>query len=121
MKNLSENRFLSDVSAISWEGFIHFADDINTLVNGWPSLLSLIIEKHAPLKEKPVTEKYRPGIEKNLKELMLARDRLKTAVFRSKSTILMDAYRQTHKRVNSLNVQVKGQYFTTKLSKVRGI
>ena len=47
-----------------------------------------------------VFEKYSPWIEKNLKHLILAMDRLTTAALRNKSTILMDAYR--HQVIGSL-------------------
>ena len=52
-------------------------DDINVLVNNWSSLFSLIIDKHAPIAELRVSEKFCPWIDKDLKTLMQTRDRLK--------------------------------------------
>ena len=51
---------------------------------------------------------------------MMARDRLKRAALKSNSTILIDAYRQTRNRVNSMNVQLKRQYFSKKISECKG-
>ena len=44
----------------------------------------------------------------------LARDRLKKAATKRKSPVLMDSYRQVRNRVNTLNVQLKKEYYTNK-------
>ena len=44
-------------------------DDIDVLVNDWSNLFSIIIDKHAPLIEMRVSEKYCPLINKDLKNL----------------------------------------------------
>ena len=120
MKNFKEDEFLSDVSDICWERMFLQTDDTNTLVNAWSALFSSIIGKHAPLREMRVSEKYWPWIDKDLKGLMIARDRLKKAALKNKSPILMDSYRQIRNRVNSLNIQLKKQYFSTQISECRG-
>ena len=120
MKHFSENQFLCDDSDICWGQFFHQTDDVDILVNNWSSLFSFVIEKHAPLMEIRVSERYCPWIGKDLKSLMRARDRLKTAALKSKSRVLMDAYRQTRNRVNSLNIQLKRQYFSAKISECKG-
>ena len=120
MRNFKEDEFLSDVSGICWEHMFQQTDDINTLVNDWSALFSLIVEKHAPLREMRVSEKYCPWIDKDLKGLMMTRDRLKKAACKSKSPILMDSYRQARNKVNSLKVQLKKQYFFTKISECKG-
>ena len=47
-------------------------------------------------------------------------DRRETAVIKSKSRVLMDAYRQVCNRVNSLNIQLKRQCFSAKISECKG-
>ena len=74
VNNFKEEEFLSDVSSICLERVFQQTDDINTLVNDWSTLFSLIIEKHAPLKELRVSEKYCPWIDKDVKGLMRTRD-----------------------------------------------
>ena len=120
MRNFKEDELLSDVSGICLEHMFQQTDDINTLVNDWSALFSLIIEKHAPLREMRVFEKYCPWVDKDLKGLMMTRDRLKKAACKSKSPILVDSYRQARNKVNSLNIQLKKQYFSTKLSECKG-
>lgn len=66
-----------------------------------------------------VSEKYCPWIDKDLKGLMMT-DRLKKGALKSKSTILMDSYRHARNRVNSLNVQLKKQYYSSKISECKG-
>ena len=70
MKNFNEDAFLADVSGICWELLLTETDDINTLVNNWSNLFSMIIDKHAPITEMRVSEKYCPWIDKDLRDLM---------------------------------------------------
>ena len=119
-KHFKEDEFLSDVSDICWEHFFQQIDYINKLVDDWSALFALIIEKHAPLREVRVSEKYCPWINKDLKSLMQTKDRLKKAALKSKSTVLMDSYRQARNKVNSVNIKLKKQYFSTKISECKG-
>ena len=120
MKNFNEDAFLADVSGICWELLLTETDDINTLVNNWSNLLSLIIEKHAPITEMRVSEKYCPWIDKDLRDLMQTRDKLKKVASKRKSQFLMDSYRPVRNKVNSRNIQLKKQYFTDKISTCHG-
>ena len=120
MKNFNEDAFLADVSGICWEQMLTETDDINTLVNNWSNLFSLIIDKHAPITEMRVSEKYCPWIDKDLRDLMQTRDKLRKAASKRKSQFLMDSYRQVRNKVNSRNIQLKKQYFTDKISACQG-
>ena len=120
MKNFNEEAFLADVSAICWEQIITETDDINFLVNYWSSLFSLILEKHDQICEMRVSERFCPWIDQNLKSLMRSRDKLKKAAVASKSPLLMASYRQIRNKVNTLNVQLKRQYYTNKISACEG-
>ena len=120
MKHFSEKQFLFDVSGRCWGPFFQQRDDIDVLVNNWSSLFSFFIEKNGPLKEIRVSERYCPWISKDIKRLTRTRDRRKTAALKSKSNILMDAYRQAPNRVNSLNIQLKRRYFSAKISECKG-
>ena len=120
MKNFNEDAFLADVSGICWELLLTETDDIKTLVNNWSNLFSLIIDKHAPITEMHVSEKYCPWIDKDLRDLMQTRDKLKNVASKRKSQFLMDSYRQVRNQVNSRNIQLKKQYFTDKISTCQG-
>ena len=120
MKNFNEEAFLADVSGICWERMLNDTDDINVLVHNWSSLFSLIIEKHAPIAELRVSEKFCPWIDKDLKKPMQTMDSLKKAANKRKSPILMDSYRQIRNKINALNVQLKKDYYTHKISACEG-
>ena len=120
MKNFDKEAFLADVSGICWEQMFSETDDINALVNDWSSLFSLIIDKHAPITEMRVSEKYCPWIDKDLKALMQTRDKLKKAASKRKSQFLMDSYRQVRNKVNTMNSHLKKQYYTDKISSCQG-
>ena len=79
-------------------------DDINVLVNDWSNLFSIIIDKHAPLIEMRVSEKYCPWINKDLMNLMKTRDKLKKRAVKTKSIVLMDSYRHMRNKVNALKI-----------------
>ena len=93
MKNFNEAAFLADVSGICWEQMLSETDDINILVNNWSNLFSLMIDKHAPITEMRVSEKYCPWIDRDLRDLMQTRDKLRKAASKRKSQFLMDSYK----------------------------
>ena len=67
MKNCYETAFLADVSRINWDGVVNRPVDINVLVDDWPNLFSMIIDKHVPIKSMRVSENYCPWINKDFK------------------------------------------------------
>ena len=77
MKNFNEAAFLADASGICWGQILNETNDINSLVNNWSNLFSLIIDKHAPITEMRVAEKYCPWIDRDLRALMQTRDKLR--------------------------------------------
>ena len=120
MKNFNEAAFLADVSGICWEQMLIETDDTNCLVNNWSNLFSLMIDKHAPITEMRVSEKYCPWIDRDLRDLMQTRDKLRKAASKRKSQFLMDSYRLVRNKVNYRNIQFKKQYFSDKISACQG-
>ena len=51
MKKFSEKDFPDDVAKVPWEQAVQSSIDINELVIKWSSLLSSLIDKHAPYRE----------------------------------------------------------------------
>ena len=78
-------------------------DVVNLIVEQWTSSFLLILEKHAPLREKRVSEKFCPWLTKDLKLMSVARDKQKKQAVRSNSQILMQAHRQMRNKVSKLN------------------
>ena len=95
-------------------------DDINALVNHWTCIFYLITDKHVPIVEKRVSDKYCLWINKELKDFMRTREKLKRSAVKSKSALVMELYRQVSYRVNSLNKQLRKEYFTNKISSCNG-
>ena len=60
MKNFDRNNFLFDLSQVGWELLVESSTDINEAVEKWSSSLSLIIEKHAPMRTIKVSDKLTP-------------------------------------------------------------
>ena len=60
MKNFNKEAFLADVSGICWKQMLNETDDIDVLVNNWSKMFSLVIDKHSPIAEMRVSEKFCP-------------------------------------------------------------
>ena len=94
MKKFSEEALLRDVASIDWKHALGFSSDANLLVQQFSDVFSEVIEKHAPLRQICVSEKYCPWINSDLKSLIRTRDRLKRSAVKHKSQHLMNSYRQ---------------------------
>ena len=73
MKHFDETGFLAEISSIDWNLVLQSSADLDSAVENWTNLLSLIIEKHAPLRQRRVSEKYCPWITFDLKALARSR------------------------------------------------
>ena len=67
-----------------------------------------------------IPEKYYPRIDKDLKKLMQARDKLKKAAAKRKYQFLMDSNRKVRNKINVLNILPKKQYYTDEISACQG-
>ena len=120
MKNFSEEDFLKDLSKVDWKKMVTSTDDVSLIVEQWSNMFSIILEKHAPTRNRRVSEKFSPWLTKDFKLMCKSRDRLKKLAVRSKSEILMQAYRQMRNRVNKLNLNLKREFFTNKIASYDG-
>ena len=120
MKNFNSENFLSDLEQINWDSIVSSSKSINEAVNKWSYLLSLVIEKHAPLTEFKVSDKFSPWLNKEFKDLARTRDKLKVAAIKKNSSVLMATYRQVRNRVNNLNKRLKREYFSEKIAFDKG-
>ena len=78
-------------------------------------MFSLIPEKQAPVRNRRASEHFCPWLTKELKELSVIRDRLRKQAVRFKSESMMEAYRQTRNKVNTLNIKLMREFLQTKL------
>ena len=120
MKNFSERAFLQDVATIDWHDVLGTSEDVNKLVERFSTVFSFMVEKHAPLRQIRVSEKYCPWINADLKRLIRTRDRLKRFAVKHKSQVAISSYKQCRNQVNTLNVTLKRQYFSHKILQQKG-
>ena len=111
MNKFDEGKFLTDVASVCWERVVTQTDDVDKIIKNWSALFSSIIDKHAPILQMRVSEKYCSWINQDLKVLMRSRDRMKMVAVKRKSSTTMDLYRQLRNRVNTLNIQLKNSTF----------
>ena len=78
-------------------------DDTNVIVNTWTSMFSLILEKHAPTRNRRVSDKFCPWLTNDFKRICKARDKVKKHAVHSKSELLMQGYRHIRNQANKLN------------------
>ena len=83
---------MSDLGQIDWDNIVSSSKVINEAVNKWSNLLSLVIEKHAPLTEFNVSDKCSPWLTKEVKALARTRDKLKSMAIKNNSSILGPVY-----------------------------
>ena len=115
MKHFDETKFLDEISSIDWNSALQSSVDLDSAVENVTNLLSLVIEKHAPMRQRRVSEKYCPWITSDLRAFARSRDKLKKSAVKTGSAILMEAYRHLRNKVNSLNTRLKREYFSEKI------
>ena len=81
--------------------------DANLPVQQFSNVFSEVIQKHAPLLQIRVSEKYCPWSDSDLKNPIRTRDRLKRSAVKHKSKNLMNSYKKYRNRVNALSKTLK--------------
>ena len=120
MKNFNEELFHNDLAAITWQRILICSQGINEVVQNWTNILSLVVGRHAPLIERRVSGKSTPWLNPEIKKVFRTRDKLKTAAVKSRSNILLAAYKQVRNRTNAMNSKLKREYFTDKIHSCEG-
>ena len=120
MKNFVNSSFLFDLSQIDWDLLVESSNDVNEAVEKWSALLSLIIEKHAPMRTIKVSDKLTPWLTIDFKKLARSRDELKISAVKNKSYILMNSYKHVRNKVNNIGKKLKRDYFTRKIALCKG-
>ena len=120
MKTFNSDNFLSDLGQIDCDSIVSSSKNIDEAANKWSHLLSLVIEKHVPLTELKVSDKYSKWLTKEFKALARTRDKLKNMAIKNKSSILMASYRHVRNRVNILYKNLKREYFSNRIALEKG-
>ena len=120
MKKFSVEAFLSELRTIDWQLILRSSSNVSEIVHNFTSVLSIVIERYAPMVEKRVSDKYSPWLSSELKCLFKTRDKIKISAVKNKSEILMSAYRQLRNKATKLNKEAKRAYFTNKIQASEG-
>ena len=107
MKNFDQDNFLFDLSQVHWDILVESSADVNEAVEKWSSLLSMITEKHAPMRTINVSDKLTPWLTTDFRKRARSRGKLKTSAIKNKSSILMHSYEHVWNKVNNLGKKLK--------------
>ena len=77
MKHFDKNAFLRDIYSIRCNQVVNKTDNVGVMIKEWTSLLSAVMEKHAPIREVRVSDRNCTWINRELKLLMKSGDKLK--------------------------------------------
>ena len=120
MRKFNQAEFLMDVTNVPWETIVRSFETVEETVHLFTETLNLIIEKHAPLQQRRVSQKYCPWLTPDFYKLRKSRDKLKKSAIKTKSRILMESYRHVRNKVNSLNRTLKKKYYSNKIQESVG-
>ena len=103
MKKFNQTEYLKDVSNIPWETIVRSFETVDDTVHQFTEMLNLIIDKHASLQQRRVSQIYFPWLTPDLNKLRKSREKLKKSAIKTKSKILMESYKHVRNKVNLLN------------------
>ena len=73
LKHYSKEAFRKDTANSEWESIMELSD-LNIMCAEWEKLFTHILDKHAPISQRKVRNKYSPHISAELKRKMFLRD-----------------------------------------------
>ena len=120
MKKFNESAFLQDLALIDWSLILQNGTDLNEQVRNWCEMLSMIIEKYAPLRKRRAAERYAPWYTSELSKLSKVRDKIKKAAVKNQSDLLFAAYKQIRNKVTNMNQKLKRDFFSDKIKTFEG-
>ena len=115
MKHFDGQKFYDEAASLPWWYIVRKHDNMNSAVNYFTEILVSLIEKHATLRLKQVSQKHCPWLNADYHALSKARDRLKKAAIKQNSTYLMESYKHLRHKVKSLSKKLKREYLSNKL------
>ena len=116
-KHFNCDKFLEELWKQPWD-LIDHESDINLKWTLWKTLFLNVLDKHAPVQSKRIRSKrHIPWINKNTKNLIHERDRLKRKAMISKSEIDWNAFKALRDRVNCTIRKDKEIYYKNLIHK----
>ena len=110
-KNFVENDFLQDLRSQDWS-FIDNCSDVDVICDQFNTLVTSILDKHAPLKTHRVRNNQAPWISEEFLQAIKERDYLKTSAGKSGKASDWEQFRNKRNFCNHLKNRLKNEYFT---------
>ena len=85
--NFNESNFISELQTLSWEGILENCSDVNDMCQLFYSTISMVVDKHVPLKRlsgKEIKFKDKPWITKGIKKSMNIKNKFFRLYMRTK-------------------------------------
>ena len=114
LKNFSSEDFQRDLNQQPWANVYHSRCP-NDMWRIWKELLMGVIDKHAPVRSRRISNKSSPWVTNELKRLMYKRDYLKKQAISSGDPSIWCQYRQVRNHTNNEIKKAKRLYFTKNL------
>ena len=120
MKNFDKEAFLRDVSSLPWDNIVRSLETLDEAIDRFTETLMLLIEKHAPLQHRRVSQKYCPWLTSEYHKFKKTRDELKKFAVKSESTYIFLSYKHVRNKVNALNRKLKNVHYTKQINENLG-
>ena len=115
LKHYNKEAFRKDLANANWESIMEVSD-VNIMYAEWEKLFINILDKHAPIHQRRVRNKYSPHINAELKCKMFLRDFYKKKHRFSGNSNDWLEYKKLRNIVNIEHANAKKDYFAYKLS-----
>ena len=115
LKHYNKEAFRKDLANADWESIMEVSD-VNIMYAEWEKLFINILDKHAPIRQRKVRNKYSPHINAELKRKMFLRDFYKKKHRSSGNPNDWLEYKKLRNIVNIEHANAKKDYFAHKLS-----
>ena len=113
MKNFDKEAFFRGISSLPRGNIVRSLETLDEAVNRFTGTLMLLIEKHAPLQNRRVSQKYCPWLTSEYQKFRKTEDKLKKFADKSNSTYLFLSYKHVRNKVNALNRKLKKILYKT--------
>lgn len=110
LTNMDRTAFLSDLATADWSS-LFLSDSLDYKVDYLNNLILNALDKHAPMKRIIARKPAAPWITKEVKELMLLRDRARDKSRRGTNLIRREEFVSLRNKVKSILFSEKSRYF----------
>ena len=118
-KRFNIKDFQSDLKAMPMEHIKLVSKDVNEMWLRWKTFFLNILNKHAPVASIKVKGNSSPYVTSELKAMIRTRDYLRAKANKMGSTYLLQASNHVRNKVNRTLSELRKQYYSQKLKKIK--